>query len=98
MLFIDKNIAAPHTGGSCSNGYKPFGTGCYKVGSTRANWHDAQQICSGDGGGNLVSILDVFEEAFIFSNFDYANQSVWIGLSFSSQVSMKYNYKYFKRF
>ena len=43
------------------------------------NWNDAQAACQVDGG-NLVSVVNIFESAFI-GTLVHRNYSYWIGLS-----------------
>ena len=68
---------------SCTKAeYTQRGTSCYKfIGSPPQSWQNASSICQADGAV-LVSINDVYENAFIESNmgpdFDY-----WIGLSYN---------------
>ena len=90
------NVAAPQEVNGCLNeGYQSIdgGQNCYKlVSKTIKSWDNAQSECKNDGG-NLVSIRDGFEQAYIsLIKFGSVNHE-WIGLR-SVSIAFKL-FKYF---
>ncbi|KAL3871516.1 hypothetical protein ACJMK2_039510 [Sinanodonta woodiana] len=81
----DPSIPTISPPSSCSAGYASMvnSQNCYKLYSNaKKTWKDAQVVCKADGG-NLASILNVNEAAFI-QVLAYNMAPYWIGLSDAS--------------
>jgi hypothetical protein len=56
------------------------GKNCYKlISKNQKNWNDAQNYCKNEGG-NLVSIRDGFEQAYVSLVKSGSVNPEWIGL------------------
>ena len=56
------------------NGWKLFGTDCYKYVDTKGTYHEVKQKCANDHGAEVVSIRNVDEMSFVAGmclNFHY---------------------------
>jgi hypothetical protein len=66
----------------CKEGYQTIdgGQNCYKlVSKSPATWDNAEKFCKNDGG-NLVSIRDGFEQAYVSLVKSGSVNREWIGL------------------
>ncbi|XP_074478489.1 macrophage mannose receptor 1 [Sebastes fasciatus] len=81
--FINATIA-PTTvpKGGCAPEWLAFQGKCYKiaVGDDSKKWQDARTYCQNQGG-NLVSILNAREQAFLTSQMLRYNGDLWIGMN-----------------
>lgn len=79
----NSSIAAPQENNGCDKeGYQSVdgGQNCYKLFSKSSrNWNSAQDFCKNEGG-NLVSIRDGFEQAYVSLIKTGSVDSEWIGL------------------
>ncbi|XP_061778196.1 macrophage mannose receptor 1 [Nerophis ophidion] len=67
--------------GGCAPEWLAFQGKCYKiVGADRKTWQDARQHCQ-DQGGNLVSVLNEREQAFLTTQLLAYNDDLWIGMN-----------------
>ncbi|XP_047424697.1 macrophage mannose receptor 1 [Mugil cephalus] len=68
--------------GGCAPEWVSFHGKCYKFvsGSDKMNWHDARSYCINQGG-NLVSITNDREQAFITTQMLYHKEDLWIGMN-----------------
>ena len=77
------NLATTLESNGCVNeGYQSIdgGKNCYKLfGSLPKTWDNAQDSCKNEGG-NLVSIRDPFEQAYVSLIKTGSISSEWIGL------------------
>uniref|UniRef100_A0A672FZD2 Mannose receptor C-type 1 n=1 Tax=Salarias fasciatus TaxID=181472 RepID=A0A672FZD2_SALFA len=66
----------------CAPEWLSFQSKCYKIvtGKDNKNWQDARKYCH-DQGGNLVSILNDREQAFLTTQMLHHNQDLWIGMN-----------------
>lgn len=81
--FVNATVAptiAP-TGG-CAPEWVAFQGKCYKfvLGADERNWQDARSYCQNQGG-NLVSILNYREQAFLTTQMLKIKESLWIGMN-----------------
>uniref|UniRef100_A0A3B3BT12 Macrophage mannose receptor 1-like n=2 Tax=Oryzias melastigma TaxID=30732 RepID=A0A3B3BT12_ORYME len=71
---------APGTG-SCTAPWMSYNGRCYQLYRSKTTWSDAQLTCRKEGG-DLVSIHNVEEQSFVFSELGYAQtDELWIGLN-----------------
>ncbi|XP_005387016.1 PREDICTED: macrophage mannose receptor 1 [Chinchilla lanigera] len=74
----------PPTPGGCKDGWNFYNNKCYKifgfVEEERKNWQEARKACIGLKG-NLVSILNEREQAFLNSRMKDSTSHAWIGLN-----------------
>uniref|UniRef100_A0A673BHE3 Macrophage mannose receptor 1 n=1 Tax=Sphaeramia orbicularis TaxID=375764 RepID=A0A673BHE3_9TELE len=68
--------------GGCAPEWMAFHGKCYKIvtGSNKKTWHNARDYCK-DQGGNLVSILNEREQAFLTTQMIKYNEDLWIGMN-----------------
>uniref|UniRef100_A0A672FW95 Mannose receptor C-type 1 n=1 Tax=Salarias fasciatus TaxID=181472 RepID=A0A672FW95_SALFA len=68
--------------GGCAPEWLSFQSKCYKIvtGKDNKNWQGARKYCH-DQGGNLVSILNDREQAFLTTQMLHHNQDLWIGMN-----------------
>ncbi|XP_008296580.1 macrophage mannose receptor 1 [Stegastes partitus] len=68
--------------GGCAPEWLAFQGKCYKivVGSDNKNWQDARKYCINQGG-NLVSIVNEKEQAFLTTQMLNYNEDLWIGMN-----------------
>ncbi|XP_054607456.2 macrophage mannose receptor 1 [Nothobranchius furzeri] len=68
--------------GGCSPEWVSFQRKCYKLftGNNNKNWRDARTYCIQEGG-NLVSIANEMEQAFLTTQLLHHNDDVWIGMN-----------------
>ena len=82
-IFLSIQIASSALSNGCNGeGYKTIdgGQNCYKlISKNPKSFDDAQQFCK-DEGGNLVSIRDGFEQAYISLVKTGSTNPEWIGL------------------
>lgn len=74
----------PNTTG-CQSGYYRFRDNCYKLFKDNYDWTGAENICKKDKG-NLVTISNPFEQAFVEILTGHYNDSYmfWLGLSYDT--------------
>ncbi|XP_034562096.1 macrophage mannose receptor 1 [Notolabrus celidotus] len=81
--FINATVVptTPPKGG-CAPEWLSFRGKCYKVvsGNDKKNWQDARAHCLNQGG-NLVSILNEGEQAFLTTLMLKNNEDIWIGMN-----------------
>lgn len=81
--FINTTVAptTPPKGG-CAPEWRSFRGKCYKIvsGNDKKNWQDARIHCQNQGG-NLVSILNEGEQAFLTTQLLEHNENMWIGMN-----------------
>uniref|UniRef100_A0AAQ5X7Y7 Macrophage mannose receptor 1 n=1 Tax=Amphiprion ocellaris TaxID=80972 RepID=A0AAQ5X7Y7_AMPOC len=81
--FVNTTIA-PTTvpKGGCAPEWMSFQGKCYKIvmGSDNKNWKDARTYCTNQGG-NLVSILNEKEQAFLTTQMLNYKEDLWIGMN-----------------
>ncbi|KAJ3611261.1 hypothetical protein NHX12_021277 [Muraenolepis orangiensis] len=72
----------PAPRGGCPPDFTSFQGKCYKVmtGSDKMNWQDARTHCINQGG-NLASVLNTREQAFLTMQLQRYPQDLWIGLN-----------------
>ncbi|ESO94148.1 hypothetical protein LOTGIDRAFT_161348 [Lottia gigantea] len=70
--------------GCTVTGYQRYDRSCYSLKTDKKNWQDAQTQCQQDGG-NLASIWDIYEQAFVSLLSKSMKAYSWIGLN--DQVS-----------
>ncbi|XP_061432498.1 macrophage mannose receptor 1-like [Lethenteron reissneri] len=71
------------TAGGCPSDWLPFGNKCYRFHSNESEWDtwiNSRNVCR-TAGGDLVSINNWREQAFIVSNLAAVNGRMWIGLN-----------------
>ncbi|XP_069770759.1 macrophage mannose receptor 1 [Narcine bancroftii] len=70
--------------GGCPKDWKPFGNKCFKFYGKKEedhlSWTDARAVCI-NNGGNLASIQNSKEQAFITLSLNGFSVDVWIGLN-----------------
>ncbi|XP_034257720.1 macrophage mannose receptor 1-like [Pantherophis guttatus] len=65
----------------CPEGWVGYAKHCYRLNRDRKTWKDASVSCQKDGG-HLLSIRDIEEYSFVFSQLGYkATDNLWIGLN-----------------
>ncbi|XP_070537336.1 C-type mannose receptor 2-like [Ptychodera flava] len=64
----------------CKSGYQQYWDACYKVFTAPNTYSQARSYCQIDGG-ELVSIVDVYEQAYVEYHMLLAGQAFWIGLN-----------------
>ncbi|XP_070535739.1 macrophage mannose receptor 1-like [Ptychodera flava] len=69
----------------CNPGYKHHSQGCYKVSTVAQNFEEAKRHCE-DDGGNLASIMNVYEQALVETLVYQSTMTLWIGMVFNSQI------------
>ncbi|KAL3836968.1 hypothetical protein ACJMK2_022370, partial [Sinanodonta woodiana] len=74
----------------CKQGYTMYGSSCFRVNKTPLTWNNAQATCAGDGG-NLASLLSVYESAYVDVITSDISTPIWIGLS-DSKVPGTYSW------
>ena len=73
--------ATPIPQGSCQTGYLQNSMGdCFKLHTTLKSWAQVKTTCETEGA-NLVSILSVFEQAFVDILTADITTPVWLGLA-----------------
>ncbi|XP_004860019.1 macrophage mannose receptor 1 isoform X4 [Heterocephalus glaber] len=74
----------PPTPGGCKEGWKFYNNKCYKifgfVEEDKKNWQEARKACIGFKG-NLASVLNEKEQAFLVSHMKESTFNAWIGLN-----------------
>ncbi|CAJ1082520.1 macrophage mannose receptor 1 [Xyrichtys novacula] len=68
--------------GGCAPEWQSFRGKCYKivVGKDKKNWQDARTYCLNQGG-NLVSIRNEHEQAFLSTQMIKYNEDMWVGMN-----------------
>ncbi|XP_070783907.1 macrophage mannose receptor 1 [Enoplosus armatus] len=68
--------------GGCAPDWLPFQGKCYKfvVGNDNQNWQEARTYCINQGG-NLASIVNEREQAFLTTQMLRYNDDLWIGMN-----------------
>ncbi|XP_029313971.1 macrophage mannose receptor 1 [Cottoperca gobio] len=68
--------------GGCAPDWQAFQGKCYKivVGKEKKNWQDARTHCINEGG-NLISITNAREQAFLTTQMLNYNEDLWIGMN-----------------
>ncbi|CAN9506368.1 unnamed protein product [Ophioblennius macclurei] len=68
--------------GGCAPEWLTFQNKCYKImtGKDDKNWQDARKYCY-DQGGNLVSVVNEREQAFLTTQIHSYNKDLWIGMN-----------------
>ncbi|NXE05186.1 MRC1 protein, partial [Lophotis ruficrista] len=76
----------------CPEGWLPYGDHCFMVHRDRRVWREALISCN-DSNGNLASIHNPEEHAFILSQLGYkATDELWIGLNdFNTQMYFEWS-------
>ncbi|KAK3582968.1 hypothetical protein CHS0354_027084 [Potamilus streckersoni] len=74
----------------CKQGYTMYGSSCFRVNKMPLTWNNAQATCAGDGG-NLASLLSVYEAAYVDVITSDISTPIWIGLS-DSKVRGTYSW------
>ncbi|XP_032090962.1 macrophage mannose receptor 1-like [Thamnophis elegans] len=65
----------------CPNNWVGYAKHCYRLNRDRKTWKDASVSCQKDGG-HLLSIHDIEEYSFVFSQLGYeSTDNLWIGLN-----------------
>ncbi|XP_039187522.1 macrophage mannose receptor 1-like [Crotalus tigris] len=65
----------------CPDGWVGYAKHCYHLNRDRKTWKDASVSCQKDGG-HLLSIHDIEEYSFVFSQLGYkSTDNLWIGLN-----------------
>ncbi|XP_029139017.1 macrophage mannose receptor 1-like [Protobothrops mucrosquamatus] len=65
----------------CPDGWVGYAKHCYHLNRDRKTWKDASVSCQKDGG-HLLSIHDIEEYSFVFSQLGYKpTDNLWIGLN-----------------
>ncbi|XP_073344522.1 macrophage mannose receptor 1 [Pagrus major] len=71
----------------CKLGSIRFGSYCYNIGSEKKTFDDAKQAC-GEAGGNLVDVVDRYENALLVSMVGLRPEKYfWTGLSNTADKS-----------
>uniref|UniRef100_A0A665X210 Macrophage mannose receptor 1 n=1 Tax=Echeneis naucrates TaxID=173247 RepID=A0A665X210_ECHNA len=81
--FVNTTIAPTTVSkGGCAPEWVAFEGRCYKfvVGNDKKNWQDARTSCINQGG-NLVSIVNEREQAFLTTQTLNYNGDIWIGMN-----------------
>uniref|UniRef100_UPI0037E8EC41 macrophage mannose receptor 1 n=1 Tax=Semicossyphus pulcher TaxID=241346 RepID=UPI0037E8EC41 len=81
--FVNTTVApTPASKGGCAPEWQPFRGKCYKtvVGKDKKNWQDARAYCFNQGG-NLASVLNEKEQAFLTTQMLRYNEDLWIGMN-----------------
>ncbi|GIY26325.1 c-type mannose receptor 2 [Caerostris darwini] len=63
----------------CGDGFSGYRNSCYKYVSTPENQKKAEETCQ-NLGGHLVSLVDSFEQSFLFNFIEQKSSLVWNGL------------------
>uniref|UniRef100_A0AAV2L7K5 Macrophage mannose receptor 1 n=1 Tax=Knipowitschia caucasica TaxID=637954 RepID=A0AAV2L7K5_KNICA len=68
--------------GGCAPDWTAFQGKCYKVesGNNKMDWQEARTYCRNQGG-NLVSILNKNEQAFLTTQMSKYSEDLWIGMN-----------------
>ncbi|XP_013918632.1 PREDICTED: macrophage mannose receptor 1-like [Thamnophis sirtalis] len=65
----------------CPNNWVGYAKHCYRLNRDRKTWKDASVSCQKDGG-HLLSIHDIEEYSFVFSQLGYeSTDNLWVGLN-----------------
>ncbi|CAL8313738.1 unnamed protein product [Merluccius merluccius] len=80
--FVNATVAPTAAArGGCPPGFTPFQGKCYKfVGSDTMSWQDARTHCISEGG-NLASVRNPREQAFLTMQMQQYPQDMWIGMN-----------------
>ncbi|TRY89433.1 hypothetical protein DNTS_012216 [Danionella cerebrum] len=79
--FINSTLTSPtEPPGGCTPEWTMFQGKCYKLFNTGMSWHKARDHCISHGG-NLVSILAPYEQAFLTTLIIDSSDDVWIGFN-----------------
>lgn len=79
--FVSSSSANPGPQCDLANGWRQFGSNCYKLkADTRKSWTAARYDCVQDGG-DLVSVISAEEEQYVTGTLDSSQFDLWIGLS-----------------
>ncbi|XP_030630453.1 macrophage mannose receptor 1-like [Chanos chanos] len=88
--FICKRSEAPHPHttlaptqapkGGCGLGWMKFQGKCYKIELDQKTWGEARESCR-DMGGNLISIVNEQQQAFLTTKLLGVHTALWIGFT-----------------
>lgn len=79
--FINTTVApTAMPKGGCAPEWTAFQGRCYKVVVDKKDWQNARTYCRNQGG-NLVSILNLQEQAFLTTQMLKYNDDAWIGMN-----------------
>ncbi|XP_070535374.1 macrophage mannose receptor 1-like isoform X2 [Ptychodera flava] len=70
---------------ACIAGYTYYNGGCYKVYKNPQTFQQASMQCRKDGG-NLASLMNAFEEAYVETLVHIQGSSLWIGMELNEQT------------
>ncbi|XP_006815865.2 macrophage mannose receptor 1-like [Saccoglossus kowalevskii] len=70
----------------CQDDYIQEYLGCYKVVKSSQTHQSSNDICVNDGG-NLVSIIDAYEQGFIDTLVFDVDRPLWIGMAYNEESS-----------
>lgn len=79
--FLFRSSANPGPQCDLANGWRQFGSSCYKLHALDwKSWTEARHDCVQDGA-DLVSITSADEEQFVTGSLDSSHFDLWIGFS-----------------
>ncbi|KAM9839148.1 macrophage mannose receptor 1 [Aulostomus maculatus] len=79
--YVNATVApTPVPKGGCAPEWLAFRGKCYKFVEEKKNWQDARTYCKNQGG-NLVSITNVHEQAFVTTQILRFKNDLWIGMN-----------------
>ena len=84
MSYVQSDVPtpAPPPSNPCGDGWMPFNDNCYQAVVDPMTWEDASTFCTKYDQGYLVSIVDGFEQAFIYSYLaQFEQEPMWLGLN-----------------
>ncbi|XP_077993268.1 macrophage mannose receptor 1-like isoform X2 [Glandiceps talaboti] len=68
----------------CKAGYDMYGDACYKVSTKEETFDQAKSRCITDGG-NLTSVIDTFDQAYIKTLLYEIGTPLWIGMTLDKE-------------
>lgn len=81
LCFLCCSSANPGPQCDLANGWRQFGSSCYKLHALAwKSWTEARHDCVQDGA-DLVSITSADEEQFVTGSLDSSHFDLWIGFS-----------------
>ncbi|XP_057680492.1 macrophage mannose receptor 1 [Corythoichthys intestinalis] len=81
-VFVNTTVMpTPEPKGGCAPEWLSFQGKCYKfVGTEKKSWQDAREFCKNQGG-NLVSIVNEKEQAFLTMQMLRYQSDLWLGMN-----------------
>ncbi|XP_077993429.1 macrophage mannose receptor 1-like isoform X2 [Glandiceps talaboti] len=85
-----KNVLPTDTGSTpstttlCKAGYDRYGDACYKVSTREQTFEQAKSQCISEGG-NLASVRDAFDQAYIKTLLYEIETPLWIGMTLNKE-------------